>query len=257
MLSDLPAPERHILVVGDTHGDEWLVDVIRDLKTLLPDEPHPVVLQLGDFGIWPGNSGAVFLHRVNTALEEAGADLLFIHGNHEDHDQLAALRGDRSGPIEIRPRITWLTTGTRWQWYEHTWVACGGAVSVDKALRTEGVDWWSGEELTEAEADALCADGRADVMVCHDRPSGAPLFLPPVPPSWGWALQDLARSDVHRERLQRVVDGVKPHLLLHGHYHLYNYCHVGAIDVLGLNKSPEKGSLAVVDVTELYVGSIH
>ena len=49
----------------------------------------------------------------------------------------------------------------------------GGAVSIDKSWRTEGIDYWSDEELTYSELSELLdkyIEYKPDVMITHDCP---------------------------------------------------------------------------------------
>ena len=112
-------------------------------------------------------------------LDLVGANLWFIDGNHEDFSLLAELasRAVAGARVAVRPNIFHLPRGHRWQWHGRTWLACGGGVSLDKAARAEGSDWWPQEEITAQEA-AMIAGGPADVMVCHDCPSGVAHAFP-------------------------------------------------------------------------------
>jgi hypothetical protein len=206
-------------VAGDWHGNlRWSRSIVRWLPRWLPDESPRVIVHAGDFGAW--RSHPHFLDGLNEALAKDEAIVYFVDGNHEDHPWLHELAGtpDPQQPVGIRSNIIWLPRGYRWTWHARTWLALGGAVSVDRALRTEGWDWFPEETITHTQAQRIIADGRADVMICHDTPSSVPLRLPP--PSRLWADHDLARSDRHREQLQEIVDAVQPAHLIHGHYHL-------------------------------------
>jgi hypothetical protein len=197
----------------------WAKHVIGMAPGLLSGEERKVVLHTGDFGFWRGMLGHSYLTTVSHALTKADAELYFVDGNHEQHDDLRALRTDvQHGPVPIRSRIFWLPRGSRWRWHDHDWLALGGAVSVDRGQRTKGLSWWPEEEISEAEAEAAAAAGTAAVMVCHDCPSSVPLKLPRPPKIW--RPSDLKLAGLHREHLQTVVDVVQPKLLVHGHYHL-------------------------------------
>ena len=200
---------RRIVVAGDWHGDEeWAVSVIRRVPSLLAGESQRLILHLGDFGIWPDKAGEVYLDRVSEALAGAGAELWFVDGNHEDFDRLDQLdrKPGPDGRVTVVPRIMHLPRGYRWSWQGLTWLACGGAVSLDRAVRVEGVDWWPQEEITTAQEVTLSSSGHADVMVCHDCPSGVAHTF--AHPPADWAPEDLARNDAHRRRVQRIVDAV-------------------------------------------------
>jgi hypothetical protein len=231
---------RRIVVAGDWHGnEEWAVSVIRRVPALLASESQRLILHLGDFGIWPDKAGRVYLDRVSEALAEAGAELWFVDGNHEDFERLDQLdrKPGADGRVTVVPRVMHLPRGYRWSWHGRTWLACGGAVSLDRAVRTEGVDWWPQEEITTAQEVAISSSGHADVMVCHDCPSGVAHTFAHPPPEW--APEDLARSDAHRRRVQRIVDAVMPAYLMHGHLHraYQRTCHFGygPVTVTGLD----------------------
>ncbi len=242
-----------VLVAGDWHGDrEWALSVVKRVPQLLAGEQTRLILHLGDFGIWPGAEGRRYLDSVNTVLDLVGADLWFIDGNHEDFPQLAQLASGAipDGRVAVRPNIFHLPRGHRWNWHGRTWLACGGGVSLDKAGRVEGRDWWPQEEITSGQEAAMIAGGPADVMVCHDCPSGVAHAFP-QPPSW-WAAADLGRNEAHRERLQRIVDAVKPAHLMHGHLHraYQRSCDFGygPVQVTGLAADGSLRNFAVLNV---------
>ncbi len=247
-----PSP-KHVLAAGDWHGNrDWALSVIKRVPQLLREEQTKVVLQLGDFGIWPGIEGRRYLDSVSAVLGLVNAQLWFVDGNHEDFLQLAQMASATlpDGRVEVRPNVFHLPRGHRWMWHGLTWLACGGGVSLDKAARTEGVDWWPQEEITSEQETALIGGGHADVMVCHDCPSGVAHQFP-RPPSW-WSPADLARSDAHRKRLQRIVSAVRPAHLMHGHLHLayqrncdFGY---GPVQVTGLAADGSLRNFAVLDV---------
>jgi hypothetical protein len=247
-----PAPRR-VLVAGDWHGNrEWALSVIKRAPQLLRDEQHRLVLHLGDFGVWPGVEGRRYLDSVSACLGLVEAQLWFIDGNHEDFSQLARL-ADRAlpdGRVEVRPNIFHLPRGHRWRWHDLTWLACGGGVSLDKAARREGADWWPQEEITSGQEAAIISGGPADVMVCHDCPAGVSHAFP-RPPSW-WSPDDLARSDAHRERVQRIVSAVQPAHLMHGHLHraYQRSCDFGygPVQVKGLAADGSLRNFAVLEV---------
>lgn len=211
------ADPKHVIVAGDWHGNgAWAATVIRQLPDLLQNESPRLILHCGDFGIWPGAAGDRYLRDVNRHLEAVDGMIWFVDGNHEWHPALEQIR-QVDGKGWLRDRIWHLPRGHRWTWHGRTWLALGGAVSVDKAIRTDGKSWWAEEEITCEQAAAVSSAGSADVLVTHDCPAGVRHEFPPPPSSW--AREDLDRSDVHRRRLQSVVDAVRPGHLIHGHLH--------------------------------------
>jgi hypothetical protein len=236
-------PQR-IVVAGDWHGNAGhAVHAIAKGAHLLKPAGEPgLLIQLGDFGIWPGTPGTWYISEILRVCAKTNMRVWFIDGNHEDFTQLENFRdGDA---------IRWLPRGTRWSWHGRRWLALGGAVSLDKAVRKEGVSWWPQEEITEQQASNVIAGGPAEVMVTHECPAGVVHTFDP-PPVW-WDDADLARNDVHRERMQRVVDAVEPKFFMHGHLHRcyernvqfgYGRCRVNGLDMDGT-----AGNFAVLDV---------
>jgi hypothetical protein len=245
------------LVAGDWHGNRyWALNVIHRVPQLLAGEQRRLILQLGDFGIWPGDEGRRYLNAVSMALHQVGAELWFIDGNHEDFTLLAQMANSSvvpDGRIRVRDDIYHLPRGHRWAWHGRWWLACGGGVSLDKAMRRPGLDWWSQEEITEEQEAAIIGGGTADVMVCHDCPAAVPHAFPAPPSQWHPA--DLARNDAHRSRLQRIADAVRPDHLMHGHLHRAyqrscDFAH-GPVQVTGLGADGKMANFAALDVTSM------
>lgn len=104
----------------------------------------------------------------------------------------------------------------------------GGATSVDKPYRTEGLDWFPQEELTQGDYYRASEIGPVDVLITHDYPSGVdiPGVDKPLPngelPDNSWIRTDiLVQAQNHRNKLRAIVDLLEPVLLVHGHYHTF------------------------------------
>lgn len=174
-------PGGRLLLAGDWHGNAvWAGKAL----SLAARRGVSTVLQLGDFGFTVDGEGVLDVLSVTAAAFDL--TLLVVDGNHEEFPFLERFpvltAGPAAGLRPVRPRLWHLPRGTRWTWrgpdgLAHRWLAVGGAVSVDRQLRTEGYTWWPGEELTPAEAERIAAEGTADVVVCHDRPQAAAVAL--------------------------------------------------------------------------------
>jgi hypothetical protein len=247
-------PDR-IGIAGDWHGNAaWATRAVGDMCALLPPGGPRVILHLGDFGIWPGPDGRDYLSRLDGSLAAAAAELWFVDGNHEDFALLARLRPGPDGREQVTDRIWHLPRGHRWRWHGREWLALGGAVSVDRAMRTAGVDWWPEEEITRRQAGQVIEAGPADVMVTHECPAGVEHAFAPPPPSW--SLADLRRSDAHRSLLREIVLAVRPRWLMHGHLHLRYQRRVdlgaGPLEITGLDcDGAENGNWAILDATSM------
>jgi hypothetical protein len=237
------------VIAGDWHGNaRWAVHVINEASRQL-DEPG-VFLQLGDFGLWRSNPE--FRDEVNEALTDNEGELYFIDGNHEDHVYLAELAGDSKEPVQVREHIWYLPRGFRWEWHGRTWLALGGAASVDRAFRTEGQSWFPEEEITLVQAGQVVSQGTADVMLTHECPRSVTRFLPLGHPMAGW---DMKPSRLHQELLDRIVGDIKPSYLFHGHMHVahqgtFTYPY-GKLQVRGLDCDGRRENWTILDTATM------
>ncbi len=209
-----------VALAGDWHGNlGWAQRIL----SIAHGAGTRTVLQLGDFGYWRADPATrKYLSRLERMLGEREMQLLWIDGNHEDHARLASLPLADDGTQPISDHITHLPRGFRWKWLDgdgrrYTWLALGGAVSVDRQWRTAGRSWWSEEQISRDDADVAIAGGPVDVMVSHDAPAGVTI---PGIGATDWPADVLRDADAHRALLREVVDAVQPHHLWHGHYHV-------------------------------------
>jgi len=217
------ADPQRVLLLGDTHGNtSWTLSMIDQASALDAD----LILQLGDFGYWPRvRDGLRFLSAVEKRLGDRGLPLWFIDGNHEDH---VSLRSAELGPgfVPISDHVTYLPRGTRWTWDSTEWLAVGGASSVDRNWRREGISWFPEEILTASQERAITESGSATVVVAHDAPWGVSflakrydLFTPPEARG-GWPADALRDSDRNMVRMRSVADSIQPRVWYHGHHHV-------------------------------------
>lgn len=108
-----------------------------------------------------------------------------------------------------------------------TWLALGGAGSIDRLVRVPGHSWWPEEVITDADVVTAAASGPVDVLVCHDAPSAVrttrvgsrrqvELYDPRLSPP----PEIVAWCDSSRRLLDRAVASLKPRLVVHGHHHV-------------------------------------
>lgn len=205
-----------VVVAGDWDGNQrWAARVIN----YAADHRAGFVVQCGDFG-YRGNRGwtDVYLSHLDSVLARRGIELYWIDGNHENHPLLAQIPIDpETGRRPITDYISHLPRCYGWCWHGQTWLALGGAHSVDRRWGQQGRDWWPEEELSAQDAARAIQGGPADVIVAHDCPAG--VAIPGLDRPSSWPAEDLAASEEHRHRIQSVVDATHPHTLFHGHFH--------------------------------------
>lgn len=258
---------RLVAIAGDWHKNErHALKVIPQMAAQLAAEDRKIILQAGDFGIWRERAEytwmgktyyrQTYLEALTEKLEEVNAEIWFVDGNHEDHPYLTELAeryyaqfGCPGKPFGwITARIRWLPRGTRWTWHDQTWIAAGGAVSVDKFQRTEGKSWFPEEEITPDQEEMIITKGPADVILSHDAPSSEPLNLLPPPEEW---LPMIPAAEAHRERLERICAAAKPSHVFHGHYHRMKqgvaHAPWGSYEYLGLDMDGTAYNWGVLD----------
>lgn len=269
-----PPDPRFAVIVGDVHGNlPWMLHVLDEADKLFTQsgESRRIVIQLGDFGFRPTTDSADLI-TMNALLGIYGMELWFIDGNHDWHPDLQEIAAAYefevtcqidSGyppvpvPVPGFRNIRYLPRGTRWTWAGRTWLAVGGAASVDRLLRTAGVDWWPEEEVTPEQARAVQAAGPADVLLSHDCPAD---YIPwdkmmtrdQIPPAW---IPELPRAAAHASRLNGIARSVGVTRVFHGHYHVtrddfYRMPEPGSRDVrvTGLDMGGVPGNYQLIDV---------
>jgi hypothetical protein len=214
-----------ILMVGDLHSNTNAANQMLDHAAEVGAD---VIVQVGDFGFWPRTEpGRKFLRKAEARLARLGLELWWVAGNHDDPVALRTRPVEADGRRRTSEHSWHLPSGHRWVWGETVWVAAGGAVSVDRYGRTEGVSWFPDEELADSDVDQIIGDGPADVIVAHDGPwsdgvLGRRLSLDlPVPQRRSVWPEDLVeKSDVHMRRVRRLVEQSQAKRVFHGHHHV-------------------------------------
>ena len=250
-------------VAGDWHGDTaWAVVALRAFTGTSVQH----VFHLGDFGLWGGVAGDMYLSAVNAAAERNNLTVFVTLGNHEDYTQVDAMVPHPEFPGFVYnpsyPAVVFAERGARWTVNGRTFMSLGGANSIDKDNRVEWLTWWSAESITLGDAYRAVEGGHADVMVTHECPAGVELFGTHRDSDAGWSPDAVHYANGSREMMRQVVDSVKPNLLMHGHYHrvVDRYTELSdgvdryTVRTVGFDMNGAKvGNLAVLTVEDLSV----
>lgn len=251
-----------VAFAGDWHGSgDWARRTIAAASAAGAN----ILLHAGDFGIWRGLPGERYLEIVNEACLEHGVTIYVTPGNHENWSLILDSELDERDSIGavawFGERVAVLPRGHRFTLGGRSVVSVGGAPSIDRKARVNGVDWFPEEMITAAQVAEIVTGGPADVMIAHDAPEspwqsdlvaavcvGNSGELPPK-------VRNYAR--VGRLRMSEVFAAVLPQLYVHGHYHLADenrltlpgegrYCRM-----ISLDRERTNGNLVIVDLETL------
>ncbi len=179
---------KRIFTVGDIHGRPNIVSSGNwpEGKELTKED---VVIFLGDFGLyWNSPSDNEETYWLNW-LAAKPYTVAFIDGNHENFDVIEALpiKSKWGGKVNINTRaqgdIIRLRRGEVYDINGFKIFTAGGALSIDKMYRTEGISWWPQETWTkDEEENALdnldLHDWKVDYVLAHTCPDSIiPAFL--------------------------------------------------------------------------------
>lgn len=254
---------RQIVIAGDWHiNTEWAGYALDTIAaTGIKDIYH-----VGDFGFWPDEGGQDFLRVIDAKLALTGSTLLVTPGNHDDYAFINSLSADAEGLLVASDNVRVLPRGHRWTVDGVSFVSLGGAPSIDFETRTEGVNWWREEAITYGDVMRTAGGGYADVMIAHEAPNGVnSLSWTSKADTKKHSPEALNYTAESRYMMTHAVDGVRPKVFFHGHYHnaYMETANLGlpqdSYDMLsvGLAKDDERNNLAVLDLSDLSVKFIN
>jgi predicted phosphodiesterase len=141
--------------IGDVHGKYGAY------KSIL--KQHQNTIQVGDMGVGfrRSQSQAEYMD-LNPYYPNPPYDLMVSSG-------ARFIRGNHDNPDVCKRHKRWIPDGT----VEGDMMFVGGAYSIDMQYRTEGLDWWADEELSQSEFYQIMdiyEAAKPRVMVTHDCP---------------------------------------------------------------------------------------
>lgn len=180
--------------IGDVHG-HWAA-----YKRAIRDVPFSI--QVGDMGVgfFRYRHGGVAPTSNPPFDSMAKGRHLFIRGNHDN-------------PQVCRRQRFWIPDGSMVDG-----VFClGGAVSMDRAYRTEGMDWWADEELSAEELEhhvARYAGLKPDIVCTHECPDSIASTVMSA-----YRIGRIDDGSRTRPALERMLQLHQPRLWVFGHWH--------------------------------------
>lgn len=187
-----------LIVTGDIHGD------FSYLNKLINKKKPDMIWCCGDFGYWPNHSNIKQL----SFIKPQDTKILWCDGNHEDH---WALRDREKN--EIVPNVIYMPRGSIYTLPDNRNVMFfGGAESIDKEIRTEGIDWFREEIITQKDFIDL-PDVDIDIFITHT----CPLELVDTMKE-RYTCKDIEPSNIALSELWKIY---KPKTWIFGHWHTY------------------------------------
>jgi len=201
---------NQVIVMGDIHG-EW------GRISEFVNKRHPkLILQCGDFGYFPRldrQEQAKYASRYkhfkprSPGPKMQDTPLHFCPGNHEDFESLNTRETDELWPnVFYQPRGSVITLPDG-----RTVLFMGGAKSIDKERRTQGLDWFPDEEISMKDVEVL--PDKVDIVISHTCPKEFPLKMRT---GYGDKLNDWSQR-----ALSHVLQVCRPSLWYFGHFHNY------------------------------------
>lgn len=164
-----------IIVTGDIHGHWGQLNRIINKKN--PDK----MIICGDFGYWPHFHKSKVFHKPGVPWNQYGiknprTKVYWIDGNHENHEAIAAMvsKHGRHSPIKMddfqNGDVYYMPRCSTMELNGHDCLFIGGAMSIDKASRIEGVSWWRNEVLSYTDYLNL-PEKSIDIIFSHTVPT--------------------------------------------------------------------------------------
>lgn len=245
-----------ILVLGDTHAVSWAV---QGAANFAADNGIDGIFQVGDFGFWPRSAAERgFLESTALIMETCGIKLWWLPGNHEDWETylelIARVEPDEHGfySIDEGGRVLAAPPTHTWEWDGMKFGSAGGAYSIDRQFREEGVSWFK-EEVPDWDYPKAFDDD-IDVMLSHDAPIN-------IARANGWVTNfQIAEPDLAEQSnvvIYNCLQMAQPGLAVHGHWHWWGIYPIEYMDdtagtVVGLDRAdgPPLTRCAIVLDTE-------
>jgi DNA repair exonuclease SbcCD nuclease subunit len=209
-----------IIAIGDVHRK--FDQLISKMETILEGNTGVNFVQLGDFGL--GFEQPVrdwnTLNPINELLKQSDSMLYVIRGNHDNPAFWDSGCGFHFSNITFMPDDYIREIEGKICYF------AGGAVSIDRSRRRQGVDYWCGEEYRQDPVLYL-GNNKVDILFTHD------VYHPCSPYSIHnseavkhfaetdkYLIEDLTESQVSMKILYDGILKTNPNFVwYHGHYH--------------------------------------
>lgn len=211
-----------IIAIGDIHGE--FSKMQNQMVDIMESAGEPVnFVQVGDFGLGFERPKRDHdrLTTINHFLKEKDSNLYVIRGNHDNPGFWEWGCGYQFSNIHFVPDDSIVKLDDKLCYF------AGGAVSVDRSRRTQGIDYWAGE--ISSERNLLGFKERIDILFTHDVYHPVSPFGTTSDTLKYWCdrdqnlMGDILNSQNSMMSLYHAVYDTNPNFSwYHGHYHESN-----------------------------------
>lgn len=196
-----------LIAMGDTHGNwEACIETLQEYYIR-----DAVVLHVGDVGIGflPKETQEDILESLNYKLAERNVRMFCIRGNHDDPQYFSG-EYKYSNIVLLPDYSQMLINGKKF-------LFVGGAISIDRIMRTPNKSWWKDEVFVLDESRAE----KCDVLITHT----APNWVGPIDKNgiaW-YTDRDAslwAECCEERSAMSRLIELTQPDQHWCGHFHV-------------------------------------
>jgi predicted phosphodiesterase len=207
------------LFAGDFHSDFRHAAIVFEYASLNNVDK---IIQVGDYGAFWGvyeeGKPCPFSARISKLVDQHNIPFEFYAGNHEMFSSLHAWLPAGDVLKELAPGVTYLPRGHTFEEDGVKFLVCGGGTSIDRKHRTDGVDWFSDERITDEDVELCASKGNDfDVLLTHDFPWEGTILPIQLDSFWGeWAQAAVIES---RHQISTILRNSGARIQIHGHLH--------------------------------------
>lgn len=209
------APWR-IAIAGDWHGNRhWAKKMIQIAHKSGAD----FIVHVGDLGYnfdSASKNGAVFNKPLQKELEKHDMNLIWVDGNHDNHQWLQGLPRRSDGFIQTGSagRVYYAPRGHRWTWGGITFGTLGGAYSINAHRLQEGISLFAKLEEPSIKDMETLGHEKLDILITHDV-----AWTVPVKKIITLDEKREKQANITRQIILEAVQRTKPDLIFSGHWH--------------------------------------
>lgn len=227
-------------IIGDTHG---FLELIQRARKIALKQKCDCIIVCGDFGWWPKwiNKDKSLHMFLSLVTEQKKIPIYFVDGNHEELPDLFSYPIREDGLRELGPALFHIPRGNIVDIFGAKIFGYGGGHSIDRAFRTEGVDWFPEEVPTYAECDKAITNleetDELDLIITHDIPTELKFRMFPKQYAYNTVPEQLSQFIEPCMKFPKDINWFT------GHYHMFHRQKVANCWIQVLPNHPTDGMI--------------